>query len=93
MDVSVKIPLSDDDVERLRTSLGPNADLDRIVNGVVLAGATEFLSQATGRVVPAGIREARLYRVFERTAETSAIGGSQEAWRVHGLTSIHCLPL
>jgi hypothetical protein len=56
--------LSDDDVQRLRTSLGPNVDLERIVVAVIRAGATEFLTQATGRVVPMGIREARLYRIF-----------------------------
>jgi hypothetical protein len=64
MDVPVTISLSDDDVKRLQTSLGPNADLDRIAGAVVRAGAIEFLSQATGRVVPGGLREARLYRVF-----------------------------
>ena len=64
MDVRINIEVSDDDVTRLRTSLGPNADIDRIITAVVRAGATEFLSQATGRVVPGGIREAKLYRVF-----------------------------
>jgi hypothetical protein len=28
------------------------------------AGANEILAQATGRVVPSGIREARLYRIY-----------------------------
>ena len=64
MDIPVTIQISDGDVQRLRTSLGSNADLERIVGAVVRAGATEFLSQATGRVVPGGLREARLYRVF-----------------------------
>lgn len=64
MELSVTIQVSDEDVERLRTSLGPNADLERIAGAVVRAGAREFLTQATGRVVPGGLREARLYRVF-----------------------------
>lgn len=64
MDVPLTIELSDDDVERLRTSLGPNVDLERIVRAVARAGAMEFLNQATGRVVPTGIREERLYRVY-----------------------------
>lgn len=64
MDIPMTIQISDADVARLRTSLGSNADLERIVGAIVRAGATEFLSQATGRVVPGGLREARLYRVF-----------------------------
>jgi len=64
MDIPVTMQISDADVARLRTSLGSNANLERIVGAVVRAGATEFLSQATGRVVPGGLREARLYRVF-----------------------------
>lgn len=64
MDIPVTIEVSDEDLARLRTSLGTNADLERIVGAVLRAGATEFLSQATGRVVPGGIREARLHRVF-----------------------------
>lgn len=64
MDVSLTMTVSDEDVDRLRTSLGATADLARIVDAVVRAGATEFLTQATGRVVPGGLREARLYRVF-----------------------------
>lgn len=64
MEIEVTIQVSDEDVERLRTSLGSSADLQRIAGAVVRAGATEFLTQATGRVVPGGLREARLYRVF-----------------------------
>lgn len=64
MDVPVTIELTDEDRARLRTSLGESADIDRIVGAVIRAGATEFLNQATGRVVPGGIREAKLYRVF-----------------------------
>lgn len=58
------IEVSDEDLSRLKTSLGPSVDVDRIVSAVVRAGATEFLSLATGRVVPGGLREAKLYRVF-----------------------------
>jgi hypothetical protein len=64
VDVTVTIAVSDDDVARLRTSLGPTVDLDRILGLLVRAGATELLTQATGRVVPGGLREARLYRVY-----------------------------
>jgi hypothetical protein len=64
-DVSVNISLSDEDVNRLRISLGPAVDLDRIARAMAEAGAAEILAQATGRVVPGGMREARLYRVYQ----------------------------
>lgn len=64
MDVTVTIEISDEDTRRLEASLGARSDLDRIATAVVRAGAREFVSQATGRVVPSGIREERLYRVF-----------------------------
>lgn len=64
MDISVTISVSNEDVKRLRISLGTHGELDKILEAVIRAGATEFLSQATGRVVPSGIREARIYRVF-----------------------------
>ncbi|HZT97783.1 MAG TPA: hypothetical protein VFB34_13190 [Chloroflexota bacterium] len=63
--VPVEISLSDEDVERLKVSLGGGADIERIVAAVLSAGAREFLDQATGRFVPGGLREARLYRVFQ----------------------------
>jgi hypothetical protein len=62
--LSVELDLSKEDVDRLRTSLGSNVDVERIAGAILEAGAREFLAQATGRAVPGGIREARLYRIF-----------------------------
>jgi hypothetical protein len=64
VDVSVTVTMTDEDLSRLRTSLGPSTDLERIARALSMAGATELLAQATGRVVPGGMREARLYRIY-----------------------------
>ncbi len=65
MDIAVTISLSAEDEARLRTSLGTKADLTRITTAIANAGAREFLEQATGRVVPGAIREARLFRIYQ----------------------------
>jgi len=64
VDISVSIAISDDDVNRLRTSMGSSVDLERVGGAMMRAGAREIVNHATGRVVPAGLREARLYRIF-----------------------------
>jgi hypothetical protein len=65
MDIALTISLSVDDEARLKTSLGAKADLTRIATAIAHAGANEFLEQATGRVVPGAIREARLFRIYQ----------------------------
>jgi hypothetical protein len=65
MDIELTISLSSEDEARLKTSLGANADLARIAKAIATAGANEFLEQATGRVVPGAIREARLFRTYQ----------------------------
>ncbi|HUC14669.1 MAG TPA: hypothetical protein VMS00_09485 [Acidimicrobiales bacterium] len=65
MDIALTISLSAEDEARLRTSLGAKADLTRIATAIANAGANEFLEQATGRVVPGAIREARLFRIYQ----------------------------
>jgi hypothetical protein len=64
MKVTVGFEVPDEDVLRLQTSLGASTNLSQVVDAILKAGAKEFLDQATGRVVPGGIREARLYRIF-----------------------------
>jgi hypothetical protein len=65
MDVTLAISLTAEDEARLRTSLGAKADLTRITTAIATAGANEFLEQATGRVVPGAMREARMFRVYQ----------------------------
>lgn len=65
MDISLTISLSAEDEARLKTSLGAKVDLARIATAIAEAGANEFLEQATGRVVPGAIREARLFRIYQ----------------------------
>lgn len=65
MDIPISISLTADDEARLKTSLGAKADLTRIATAIATAGAREFLEQATGRVVPGAIREARLFRIYQ----------------------------
>jgi hypothetical protein len=65
MDVSLRLTLSADDERRLKISLGPEADLQRMSEAMAQAGAVEVLAQATGRAVPSGIRDARLYRIYQ----------------------------
>jgi hypothetical protein len=77
MDVSVTISLSDEDEARLKTSLGAKAELKRIATAIAEAGANEFLEQATGRVVPGAMREARLFRVYQLLKAGVTLGEAQ----------------
>lgn len=65
MDIPITISLTSVDEARLKTSLGARVDLVRIATAIATAGANEFLEQATGRVVPGAIREARLFRIYQ----------------------------
>jgi hypothetical protein len=62
--MQIDIPLSDEDRERLEHALRPGADPEAVAKLLALAGASELLALATGRVVPQTLAEARAFRIY-----------------------------
>jgi hypothetical protein len=60
----VDVPFSEDDRVRLRQALGSGRNPDEVAKLLALAGASELLALATGRVVPATLADARAFRIF-----------------------------
>lgn len=62
--VDVTVEVSDGQRARLKSVLGPAADLDEVLGYVLLAGAREALAYATGEALFSSIADLRMYRIF-----------------------------
>ncbi|GAA2736905.1 hypothetical protein GCM10009867_22450 [Pedococcus aerophilus] len=75
--VNLTVDVSDDQRARLKSVLGPAADLDDVLGYVLLAGAREALAYATGEALFSSITDLRMYRVF-RLIEAGLPPGNSE---------------
>jgi hypothetical protein len=62
--MDLQVDLTKDDRDRLRQSLGPDDDVERVATIVARAGAREALAMATGRAVFSSIADLRAFRIY-----------------------------